>query len=305
MNQTTTNRIKSLDPVELSKTMANVAERSQAIVRDFVTHQENGAGIGVSVANVIGKAFLGFVAEMAKNPGRLLDAQISLWRESMAIWQNTSQRMLGMEAEAVAVPEKGDKRFKDEEWQKNPLFDFVKQSYLLVAQKIQSTACSVEGVNDRTAKKIEFLSRQFVDALAPSNFMMTNPEVWRTTVETNGDNLVNGLRNLLEDLERGQGRLDIKMTDMDAFKLGENIATTAGKVVYRNDMMELIQYEPTTEKVHKRPLLILSPWINISRDRPVSCSACRAISQASSTRPRRINMDTGPMPRRLRTPTSG
>jgi polyhydroxyalkanoate synthase len=180
----------------------------------------------------------------------------------MAIWQNTSKRMLGMEAEDVAVPEKGDKRFKNEEWQKNPLFDFIKQSYLLIAQKIQSTVCSVECVDDNNLKKVEFLSRQFVDAIAPTNFMMTNPEVWRTTLETNGDNLINGLSNLLEDIERGKGRLDIKMTDIDAFKLGENIAVTLGKVVFQNDMMQLIQYEPTTEEVYKRPLIIIPPCIN-------------------------------------------
>jgi len=120
----------------------------------------------------------------------------------------------------------------------------------------------VEGIDERTARKVDFYTRQFVDAIAPSNFLMTNPEVLRATIESRGKNLLNGLKNLLDDLERGKGRLAIKLTDMEAFRIGENIAVTAGKVVYQNDLLQLIQYNPTTENVKRRPLLIIPAWIN-------------------------------------------
>jgi polyhydroxyalkanoate synthase len=127
---------------------------------------------------------------------------------------------------------------------------------------MQSTVKNVEGLDDKTAKKVDFYTRQFVDAMAPSNFALTNPEVIRSTLESGGENLVKGLSNLLTDLERGKGQLAIKMTDMEAFKVGENIAVTPGKVVFQNPLMQLIQYQPTTDKVLKRPLLIMPPWIN-------------------------------------------
>src|SRR5207237_4258132 len=114
----------------------------------------------------------------------------------------------------------------------------------------------------RTARKVDFYTRQFVDAIAPSNFVLTNPEVLRATIESRGENLLNGLKNLLADLERGKGRLAIAMTDMQAFRIGENIAVSPGKVIYQNDLLQLIQYEPTTARVKRRPLLIIPPWIN-------------------------------------------
>src|SRR5262249_52762566 len=127
---------------------------------------------------------------------------------------------------------------------------------------MQSLVRDVEGLDEKTAKKVDFYTRQFVDAMAPSNFAVTNPEVLRATMESGGENLLKGLSNLLEDLERGKSRLSIKMTDMEAFKVGENIAVTPGKVIFQNDLIQLLQYEPTTETVAKRPLLIIPPWIN-------------------------------------------
>src|SRR6185437_9619792 len=156
----------------------------------------------------------------------------------------------------------GDRRFKDAAWQESTLFDYIKQSYLLTARWLQSTVRQVEGLDDKTSRKIDFYTRQFVDAMAPSNFVLTNPEVLRATIDSGGENLVNGLKHVLEDLDRGKGRLMIKMTDLDAFHVGGNIAVTPGKVVCQNDLMQLIQYVPTTEKVQRRPLLIIPPWIN-------------------------------------------
>src|SRR5690606_25387721 len=141
-------------------------------------------------------------------------------------------------------------------------FDFIKQSYLITARWLQSVVQNVDGLDPKTAKKVDFYTRQFVDAMAPSNIVMTNPEVLRKTIETGGENLLRGLENLIADLERGKGRLDIRMTDMGAFEIGRDVAVTPGAVVFRNDLMELLQYEPATETVLKRPLLIIPPWIN-------------------------------------------
>jgi polyhydroxyalkanoate synthase len=201
-------------------------------------------------------------ARMMSDPSKLVQAQLSLWNDYMTLWQRTAQRFLGGIAEPLIEAAPEDRRFRDQAWSDNSLFDFIKQSYLLTARCIQGAVKDVEGLDERTARKVDFYTRQFVDAIAPSNFVMTNPEVLRATLESRGENLLNGLKNLLDDLERGKGRLAITMTDMTAFKIGENVATTPGKVVYQNDLIQLLQYTPTTETVKQRPLLIIPPWIN-------------------------------------------
>jgi polyhydroxyalkanoate synthase len=253
--------IKLTDPVEMSQKMANIAERSQKLVTDFLERQGGKTDTNLDPLNV-GSAFLEMTAHMMTDPVKLMQAQMNLWQDYMNLWQSTARRMMGQDSDPVIAPETGDRRFKHESWDENQLFDFIKQSYLLSARWMQSTVKDVEGLDTKTAKKVDFYTRQFVDAMAPSNFVMTNPEVLQATLESKGENLVNGLDNLLKDLERGKGKLAISMTDQDAFELGKNIAVTPGKVVYQNDLMQLIQYEPTTEKVYKRPLLIIPPWIN-------------------------------------------
>ena len=250
------------DPVALSRSMADIAEKSQKLVSDWIERQAKYNGTSAIDPLNIGSAFLEMTARMIQDPVRLAHAHMTLWHDYMRLWQSTTQRMMGGEPEPVAEPESGDRRFTDPAWDENHLFDFIKQSYLLSARWLQATVEGIEGLDDRTAKKVDFYTRQFVDAMAPSNFIMTNPEVLRLTLESGGENLVKGLQNLLEDLDRGQGRLDIKMTDYEAFEVGVNIAVTPGKVIYQNELMQLIQYAPTTEKVYKRPLLIVPPWIN-------------------------------------------
>jgi polyhydroxyalkanoate synthase len=252
------------DPVELTRAVAGIAQRSQRLVSEFLERQgrDGGAQATADPLNLAG-AFFEMTAKLMTDPGRLIEAQVSLWTDYMRLWQQTTARMLGSDvAEPVIETPAGDRRFKDAAWQDNALFDYVKQSYLLTARFMQKTAHGVEGLDDKTAKKVDFYTRQFVDAMAPSNFVLTNPEVLRNTVETGGENLVRGLENVLDDLERGKGRLAIKMTDLDQFKLGENIAVTPGKIVFQNELMQLIQYLPTTEKVRRRPLMIIPPWIN-------------------------------------------
>ena len=255
--------VKLPDPVELSQAMTRIAGRSQRLVTDFLRRQaEATPDLGHADPLSIGRTFFEMTARMMADPARLVQAQMNLWQDYLKLWQSTTRRMLGQEAEPVIEPGKDDRRFKHEAWSENQLFDFIKQSYLLTARWMQSTVKNLDGLDDKTARKVDFYTRQFVDAMAPSNFVLTNPEVLRATLETGGENLVKGLENLLKDLERGKGRLAIRMTDFEAFKVGENIAVTPGQVIYQNELMQLVQYEPTTEQVAKRPLLVLPPWIN-------------------------------------------
>ena len=169
---------------------------------------------------------------------------------------------LGLEAEPVIAPAKDDRRFKHEQWSENAAFDFIKQSYLLSARCLHGTVRGADGLDDKAQRKLEFYTRQLVDALSPSNFAHTNPEVVQATLDSGGGNLVRGLENLLDDLARGKGELKVSMTDRTAFELGKNVATTPGKVVFQNELMQLIQYAPSTRQVARRPLLIVPPWIN-------------------------------------------
>jgi len=251
---------KMPDPAELGRTMAEVAERSQRIVSEWLKRQQDSEP-SLDPLN-IGSAFLEMTSRLATNPTGLMQAQMGFWQDYMTLWQNTAKRMAGLEAGPVIKAPSGDRRFKDKDWEDNEIFDFIKQSYLLSARYVQDLVKDAEGLDPKDAQKVDFYARQFVDAMSPSNFVLTNPEVLRKTAETGGENLIKGLNNLLADLDRGKGELRIKMTDMDAFKLGENIAVTPGKVIYQNELMQLIQYTPTTQKVLKRPLLIGPPWIN-------------------------------------------
>jgi poly[(R)-3-hydroxyalkanoate] polymerase subunit PhaC len=250
------------DLSELSHQISDIAERSRHLVAEFLKRQSAENGVGMANPLSIGAAFFEMTARMMSDPSRLVQAQLSLWNDYLTLWQRTAQRFLGGRAEPMIEPPAGDRRFRDKAWTDNTLFDFIKQSYLLTARWLQATVKQVDGIDEHTARKVDFYTRQFVDAIAPSNFLMTNPEVLRATIESRGENLINGLKNLLDDLERGKGRLAIKMTDMGAFRIGENIAVTPGKVVYQNDLVQLIQYEPTTATVKRRPLLIIPPWIN-------------------------------------------
>ena len=251
---------KLADPEVIGRSMADIAERSQRIVGDWLDRQSRTTPSADPLN--IGRAFLEMTTRLMQNPARLVQAQIGFWQDYVTLWQNTTRRLMGIEPPPVISADPKDKRFKDEAWQQNEVFDFIKQSYLLSARYVADVVGHVDGLDPKTAKKVDFYARQFVDAMSPSNFVLTNPEVLRKTAETGGENLLRGLNNLLGDLERGRGKLSIRMTDMDAFRLGENIAVSPGKVIFQNELMQLIQYSPATETVLKRPLLILPPWIN-------------------------------------------
>ncbi len=253
------------DPNEseaLSKIAHEVAERSSRILGDFMHKQSESLSAAVRDEMGIAKAFMELYARLAADPAQIASFSMNLWLDQMRLWQASWTKMLGMDAPAVAQPAKGDWRFKDDEWTKNFVFDYIKQSYLLAARHIQHAVSKVEGLPPESEKKVVFFTRQYVDALAPSNFLLTNPQVLRETLASGGQNLVRGLANLLADLEKGGGDLRISMTDESAFQLGRNVATSPGKVVYQNDLMQLIQYQPAAGQVYRRPLVIIPPWIN-------------------------------------------
>jgi len=258
--ETDTAAFKLPDPAAVGRSMADIAERSQRLVGEWLKRQ--GSEERSTDPLNIGSAFMEMTARLMSNPARLMQAQLGFWQDYMTLWQNTARRMMGMDHTPVIDASATDRRFKDDAWKESEVFDFIKQSYLLSARFVQDVVTHVDGLDPKTAQKVDFYSRQFIDAMSPSNFLLTNPEVLRKTAETGGENLLKGLNNLLGDLERGKGRLHIKMTDTDAFKVGGNIGVSPGKVVYQNELMQLIQYTPTTEKVLKRPLLIGPPWIN-------------------------------------------
>jgi len=215
-----------------------------------------------SVMTDFNEAFLEFGEKLMENPDVVIQGQMELMQSQMRLWQNTAMRFLGNEVDPVIEPESSDRRFKDEEWSENIFFDYLKQFYLIQSKAIHHVLEGVGELTPNTKNKVDFLVRQYVNALSPSNFASTNPEVVRKTIETGGKNLVTGMEQLSRDLRDSFGGLNVTMSDMSAFKVGKNVATTPGKVVYQNDLIQLIQYEPTTKNVYKKPLLVIPPFIN-------------------------------------------
>ena len=207
-------------------------------------------------------AFAEWWRSLAEDPTSLAEKTLKFWGDQAEIWRRAAVKAAGGEAEPVADAPARDKRFKDPEWSQNAVFDALKQSYFLTSAFLTDTAKTEGALEGKDRKKVEFFTRQFVDAISPSNYFATNPEVLRTTLEEKGENLVRGLTHMLEDLQRGKGNLLIRQTDHERFKVGENTAVSPGKVIYRNEVMELIQYEAQTAHVEERPILIIPPWIN-------------------------------------------
>ena len=253
------------DATEISRSMADIAEVSQNLITDFLarqTSQKSEQGRKSLDPLNIGGAFMEMTTRLMADPAKLMQANMKLWQDYTSLWQNAATQMMGGETEPAVTPEPGDRRFKDASWNENDIFDYIKQSYLLTSRWLQSTVTGVEGLDAKDAQKVDFYTRQFIEALSPNNFVLTNPQVLAATAETGGENLINGLKNLLEDLDEETGRLNIRMADDDAFEVGVNVAESPGKVVFRNDLMELIQFQPSTKTVCQTPLLIIPPWIN-------------------------------------------
>ena len=252
------------DPAELAKNAMRLISES-AKVLSGVVEKANAQGGPYSVASELGEAakiFGSLAQQWAGAPGKVIGAQSKLMQGYAELWGNSVRRFLGEDVEPVVAPEPGDHRFDDEDWTRHQYFDFWKQAYLLASNSLEDLVEETEGLDPRTKQKAEFYTKLLTGALSPSNFPLTNPEVVRETLASGGENLVQGMAHLAKDIERSDDLLKISQTDLDAFEVGGNLAVTPGKVVFQNDIIQLIQYAPATETVHKTPLLIVPPWIN-------------------------------------------
>ena len=250
-----------IDTEKFAANMLRVGVQTQHLIAGFIKRRATSEKPGPLDPLNISGAFMALAKAMTGDRQTVVATQLQLWKDWMGLWETTALRILGGESAPVIAPAPGDRRFRDAEWQQNEIFDFIKQSYLLAANAAQGMVAGLDNIPQGERKRIEFYTRQFADAFAPTNFALTNPEVMRATLQSNGENLVKGLDNLLADIERGKGELSIRRS-ADGFVLGENIATAPGKVVFRNGLIELLQFDPVTSQVYERPLLIFPPWIN-------------------------------------------
>lgn len=239
------------------------AEHTGKVWEKFIQQPTSAEDPAACVLNDFSEALKELGEAMMEHPDKLIDDQMDLLKKQQALFQNTVLRLMGKEVEPIVEPEKGDKRFKNAEWEANPFFDYLKQLYLIQGNTLKKMIDDTDGLSDNARRKVEYLIRQYTNAMAPSNFAGLNPDVINKTLETGGANLAHGIEQLTEDLEASaNGALNVAMTDTSAFQVGVNVATTPGKVVYQNELMQLIQYSPTTEEVFKRPLLVIPPFIN-------------------------------------------
>ena len=256
--------IGTVDIEQFSHNLARLVEESGRALAAYLKPREEGHDdkeLADEVTEVV--KTLSEVAEYwLSDPQRTVELQTSLGKAYLDLWASAVRRLAGEPAPPVATPSAGDKRFSDPEWSQNQFFDFLKQAYLLTAQWADKLVANASNLNPHTKQKAEFYVRQITNALAPTNFVLTNPELLRETLTSNADNLVRGMHMLAEDIERGGGHLKIRQSDSSMFEVGRNLAITPGKVIYQNELMQLIQYAPSTETVLKRPLLIVPPWIN-------------------------------------------
>ena len=246
----------------LSSNLARAALTAQgAVAEAALRHADRPAALNPDPFHV-GPAMGEVMSQIASHPDRVLRAQGQLFERYLELWRTTTQRIAGVETEAVVSPAKGDKRFNDPEWSTNLAYDVMKQSYLLTSNWLNGLVSGVEGIDPLTKRRVEFFTKMLTDAFSPSNYLISNPAAMREFIATQGESLVKGAENFAGDMERGGGALAISQTDPQRFKVGENVATAPGKVVFQNELFQLLQFSPTTETVFEIPLLIFPPWIN-------------------------------------------
>ncbi|MCA0030604.1 class I poly(R)-hydroxyalkanoic acid synthase [Mesorhizobium sp. B263B2A] len=254
------------DPERFALNMARMIEQAGKAASAWAEPRERGEvrdHVAEPVVDMV-KTFSKLSEYWLADPQRALEAQTRLFAGYMTVWANAIQRVSPSAegADDAVKPERGDKRFQDPEWGRNAFFDFLKQAYLVTSRWASELVEHAEGLDEHTRHKASFYVKQVSNAISPSNFILTNPELFRETVASNGENLVRGMKMLAEDIAAGKGDLKLRQADYSPFEIGRNIATTPGKVVGRSDVAEIIQYDPATETVLKRPLLICPPWIN-------------------------------------------
>ncbi len=254
---------KSFDPEAFAKNLARVLENASKALSAYLKPRESGEMRDQTtddLAQVV-KTFHAVANYWLSDPNRATELQSRLGKAYLDLWGSAARRLAGEAAPPTIEASPRDKRFKDPEWNSNQFFDFLKQAYLLTTKCAYELVQQAEGVDDHTRKKAEFYVQQITNALAPSNFILTNPEVLRETMTSNADNLARGMAMFAEDMEAGRGTLRIRQSAAN-LEVGRDMAITPGKVIYQNELMQLIQYEPTTATVLRTPLLIVPPWIN-------------------------------------------
>ncbi len=250
------------DPDAFAMNMAKMVEQAGHAASAWVKPRENGTktdSVSEPVADMV-KTFSKVTEYWLADPSRALEAQTQLFSRFMGVWTDSLKKMAG--EDVGPEPGAGDKRFADDDWSKQAFFNFLKQTYVVTSDWAESLVKNADGLEPHVRHKAEFYARQIASALSPSNFVLTNPELLRETVASNGENLVRGVKMLAEDIAAGDGDLKLRQTDTTRFTVGVDLATTPGKVVARSDVAEIIQYEPSMPDVLKRPILICPPWIN-------------------------------------------
>ena len=252
------------NPEEFARNMLRLVEEGTRAMTDLMERNDAKQG-PFTPAKELSQAtemLTGLAQNWMSDPAKLAEAQAKLLTAYSEVWGNTIKRMMGEDVNPVAQPAAGDNRFKDPEWSSNPYFDFWKQSYLVTTNWAEELMENTPGLDERAQQKALFYMRLVASAASPSNIPALNPEVMRETFKTNGANLVKGMSLLAEDMEKSGDLLQISQTDTTAFRVGENLALTPGKVVFQNDLLQLIQYTPTTQEVHEMPIMFVPPWIN-------------------------------------------
>jgi polyhydroxyalkanoate synthase len=262
MLQRVTPKLESLNTDELLETSRELTELGLKLFSKGMDPNNGLAGVELDDPLGLAEASLKLYHAAWANPERIAAAQLALWSDYATLAQRTAMRLMGADRDPVAEPDDDDRRFRHTGWDDNLAFDVIKQAYLLTSRAWVDLVKDFDGLDERTQRKLAFSISQMADALSPTNFALTNPEVLQAAGESGGRNLIDGLKNLMSDLADSDGQLDIKTTDLKAFEVGKNIAITPGKVVFENDLMQLIQYAPSTERVHRTPLLFVPPWMN-------------------------------------------
>ena len=246
----------------LNTNIARIDDLTQRLVAAFSRKQPQRRELQGPDPSLYMRAATAYWAEMVNNPSKILEHQIGYWGKTLKHYVETQEALRRGQLSPPEDHTPDDRRFSNPLWKTHPYFNFIKQQYLMSSQAIEEAISNLESLEPQERRRLEFFGRQIIDMMAPTNFLATNPDALQRAVETEGESLVKGLENLVRDLESNDGELLVTLADKEAFKVGRNIATTEGAVVFRNRMFELIQYKPTTEKVHETPLLIFPPWIN-------------------------------------------
>ncbi|QFU09397.1 Poly-beta-hydroxybutyrate polymerase [Rhodobacteraceae bacterium THAF1] len=247
---------------EMSQNLARMEQLSERLATVMSRKKQVPASLQGPSPELYAKAGTAFMREMMDNPTKIMQTQIDYWGKTLGHYVEAQKKLMAGDLTPPESKVKDDSRFDNEVWQTHPMFNYLKQQYLMNAELVSRAVSDIDGLDPKDKSRLQHFSQQIVDMMSPTNFLGTNPEALARAVETEGKSLVDGLENLVRDLERNNGELVVTLADPDAFKVGENLATTPGKVVFRNRMMELIQYAPTTDQVHATPLIIFPPWIN-------------------------------------------